>query len=275
MKDYYLIGEIGINHNGDIEIAKKLIDAVHCCGWHCAKFQKRNPDICIPEDQKNIIRDTPWGKMTYLDYKKKIEFGKKEYDIIDQYCKNKKIEWSASVWDIDSLNFLMQYDIPFIKIPSAHITNLELLREAYKTKKKILLSTGMSTIEDIDNALKIVKNNVILMHTNSCYPTPNNELNLSLIKTLRKKYNIDVGYSGHEIDVEPTIIAYMMGARILERHITLDHDMWGSDQKASLEVIGMATLEKRLAKIPDMLGDGIKRITNSEIEKLKQLRKNK
>tara|TARA_Y100000385_G_scaffold281257_1_gene333765 strand:- start:463 stop:1311 length:849 start_codon:yes stop_codon:yes gene_type:complete len=264
----YFIGEIGINHNGDTQITKRLIDAANACQWDCVKFQKRNPDVCVPEHQKSIMRDTPWGRMSYLDYKYKVEFGKKEYDMIDKYSKEKPIDWTASVWDLDSLNFMSQYDVPFLKIPSALITNTELLVETAKTKIPLVISTGMSTLEEIDNAVNLImKNGVnpIIMHCNSSYPTPKKELNLRVIETLKKRYGTEIGYSGHEEDLEPTVIAVSLGAKLIERHITISHDMWGTDQKSSLEVIAMDMLRKRCMEVEDMLGSYDKVVTPSEI----------
>ncbi len=264
----YFIGEIGINHNGDTQITKRLIDAANACQWDCVKFQKRNPDVCVPEHQKSIMRDTPWGRMSYLDYKYKVEFGKKEYDMIDKYSKEKPIDWTASVWDLDSLNFMRQYDVPFLKIPSALITNTELLVETAKTKIPLVISTGMSTLEEIDNAVNLImKNGVnpIIMHCNSSYPTPKKELNLRVIETLKKRYGTEIGYSGHEEDLEPTVIAVSLGAKLIERHITISHDMWGTDQKSSLEVIAMDMLRKRCMEVEDMLGSYDKVVTPSEI----------
>jgi N-acetylneuraminate synthase len=271
----YFIGEIGINHNGDLQIAKRLIDAVSACGWDCAKFQKRNPDLCVPEEQKSKMRDTPWGKITYLEYKHKIEFQAEEYEYINQYCREKPLEWSASVWDIDSLNFIMDFDVPWIKIGSAMLTNLELIIEAAKTKKLIVLSTGMSTIEEIDESYNSILrhgNAPILMHTNSSYPTPPVELNLKMIPMLKERYGCKVGYSGHEEDLEPTVIAVALGASMIERHITLSHDMWGTDQKASLEVMGMDILKKRADNVTQFLGSSEKHVTPSEIPIRKKLR---
>ena len=275
LKEPYFIGEIGINHNGDIQIAKKLIDAVFACSWNCVKFQKRNPDICVPEQQKKLIRDTPWGKMTYLDYKNKMEFGKQEYDYIDKYCKDKPLDWTASVWDIDSLNFILNYDVPFIKIPSAMLTNLELLKKAAKTDITLIVSTGMSTFDEVDTAVNLITkygSKPVLMHTNSSYPTPHSELNLNLISVLKKRYNCVVGYSGHEFDLEPTVIAVALGAKIIERHITLSHDLWGTDQKSSLEVHAMDMLKKRANDVWGMLGSSTKEVTPSEIPIREKLR---
>lgn len=271
----YFIFEVGINHNGDLQLAKKLIDAAFACNWDCVKFQKRNPDVCVPENQKNVMRDTPWGRMTYLEYKRRMELGDKEYHYIDNYCREKPISWTASVWDLDSLHYITQYDIPFIKIPSAMITNLKLIEEAAKTGIPVVISTGMSTIEEIDKAVNIIKKQgvePVLMHTNSSYPTPRNELNLNLIPFLKKRYGCVIGYSGHEYDLEPTVVAAAVGAEIIERHVTMSHDLWGTDHKSSLEVHAADMLRKRIMDIKTMLGSDRKEITKSEIpirEKLK------
>lgn len=267
IKKPYFIAEIGINHNGDLNIAKKLIDAAFACDWDCVKFQKREPDICVPEHQKKCEKDTPWGKMTYLEYKKKMEFGKEQYDYIDKYCKEKPINWTVSVWDLPSLEFILKYDVPFIKIPSAKLTDRVLVEAVAKSGKPILLSTGMSTLEEIDGAVEILKknnSNFALMHCNSAYPAPHAELNLNCIKTLKERYNCVVGYSGHEYDPEPSVYAAIIGAKIIERHITLDHSMWGTDQAASLEIAGMDTLKKRALSVEETLGDGKKVVTKSE-----------
>ncbi|MDG6218595.1 MAG: N-acetylneuraminate synthase family protein [Candidatus Thermoplasmatota archaeon] len=274
-KEPYMIGEVGINHNGDIQIAKKLMDAVFACNWDCVKFQKRNPDVCVPDNQKGKMRETPWGMMTYLDYKYKVEFDKYEYDYIDDYCKEKPIDWTASVWDIDSLNFIMNYEVPFIKIPSAMLTNLELLKEAAKTNVTLIISTGMSTIDEIDIAVNLITkygDKPIIMHTNSSYPTPHSEINLNLIPVLKERYDCTIGYSGHEYGLEPTVIAVALGAKIIERHITLSHDLWGTDQKSSLEVHAMSMLQKRTCDISNMLGSKVKEVTPSELPVREKLR---
>ena len=276
----YLIAEIGINHNGEMSIVKRLIDAAHSIGWNAVKFQKREPDVCVPEKQKNIIRDTPWGKMTYLEYRKKIEFGYDHYHEINNYCKSKdrNMDWTASVWDIESLNFLMEFkDIPFIKIPSAKINDNQLLEEASKTKKQLVISTGMSTLEEVDNAVNLILKNTIkpiIMHTNSSYPSPLNELNLSLIPFYANRYNCVIGYSGHEPNLEPTVIAVSLGAKIIERHVTIDKNLWGSDQKASLSIHGMDILYKRIEDYHEVIGQPIKKIFPSEIKAREKLRKN-
>ena len=275
LKTPYFIGEIGINHNADMTVIKKLIDATHACNWDCAKFQKRNPDICVPEHQKSKMRDTPWGRMSYIDYKHKIELGSHEYDYINFYSKRKPIDWSASVWDMDSLNFLMNYELPYIKIPSAMMTNEELVTECAKTQVPLIMSTGMSTLQEVDDAVNNVlkhTDNLVLMHTNSSYPTPINELNLSLIPFLAERYDCVIGYSGHEQDLEPSVVAAVLGAKVIERHITLSHDMWGTDQKASLEVVAMDMLYKRIKNINIMMGSGEKTVTKSEVAVRKKLR---
>ena len=271
----YFIGEIGINHNGDMQITKKLIDAVSACGWHCAKFQKRNPDVCVPEHQKGVMRETPWGTMTYLDYKYKVEFEKDDYDYISKYCAEKPIDWSASVWDLDSLKFLADYDLPFIKIPSAMTTNELLVSETAKVGVPIIMSTGMCELKEVDDAVNNVlrhNSNLVLMHTNSSYPTPREEINLNLIPFLKDRYNCPIGYSGHEEDLEPTVIAVALGATVIERHITLSHDMWGTDQKSSLEVMAMDMLYKRVKDISKIMGKAEKTVTPSEVAIRKKLR---
>lgn len=272
----YLIAEIGINHNGDMQIAKALMDAAFACNWDCVKFQKRNPDVAVPEAQKNVMRDTPWGRMTYLEYKKRVEFEKEQYDYIDKYCLEKPLDWTASPWDMDSLRFLLNYDIPFIKIASATLTNDELLVEASKSGKAIVISTGMSTIDEIDHAVEILEKyaggNYILMHTNSTYPTDHDDINLNMIKSLRDRYKCLVGYSGHEQDLEPSVAAVVVGAVMIERHVTLSHELWGTDQAASLTVPAMGMLEGRIKNIRSMMGNGEKILSEKELQVRKKLR---
>jgi N-acetylneuraminate synthase len=267
MKKTYIIAEIGINHNGDLSIAKRLIDIAALSGCDAVKFQKRNPDICVPEHQKNVMRDTPWGTMTYLEYKYKVEFEKTEYDEIDSYCKEKGIAWSASPWDLDSLEFLNQYDLPFIKLPSAMLTNIPLIEACAKSDKKVILSTGMSTEEEIDIAIETIRkytDNFSILHCNSTYPAPLNELNLSTIKTLKDKYNCEVGYSGHEFRIGTTVASVYLGATIIERHITLDRTMWGTDHLCSVEPQGLIKLVKGIRELEEAFGDGTIQITESE-----------
>lgn len=278
----YIIAEIGINHNGSLDNAKRLIDIAAASGCDAVKFQKRNPMVCVPEHQKSVMRDTPWGRMTYLDYKYKVEFERDEYDIIDSYCKDKNISWSASPWDLDSLEFLNKYDIPFIKMPSAMLTNDALLDASIKTGKKLIISTGMSTAEEIEHAVEVIRdakrkygNNhrVGLLHCNSTYPAPIEELNLSAIKTLADKYSdFEIGYSGHEFRLGTSVAAIYLGASILERHITLDRTMWGSDHLASVEPQGLFKLVSGVRELEKAYGDGVVRVTESEKPVRKKLR---
>lgn len=273
----YLIGEIGINHNGDMQITKRLIDAVFACEWDCAKFQKRNPDKAVPEAEKSKPRETPWGKMTYIDYKYRVEFGKEQYDYIQMYCAEKPVDWTASVWDLDSLEFCLSYDLPFLKIPSAMLTNRELLEATAKSGVPVMLSTGMSTVEEIDDAVRLLEKHAssfALMHCNSAYPAAHKDLHLRVIPKMADRYKCPVGYSGHEYDLEPTVLAVSLGAKLIERHITLDHDMWGTDQGASLEAHGMSFLKRRMDGIDEMLGAEDKIVTESEIPIRKKLRGN-
>ena len=273
MKKTYIIAEIGINHNGSLDIAKRLIDVAAVSGCDAVKFQKRNPEVCVPEHQKGVMRETPWGTMTYLDYKYKVEFEKEQYDEINQYCREKGIEWSASPWDIDSLNFLMDYDIPWLKVPSAMITNEELMKACAATGKKIIFSTGMSTYEEIDQAVEwLAGSQTVMLHCNSTYPAPLEDLNLSCIQTLKNRYNCEVGYSGHEFRLGTTVAAVYLGATYLERHITLDRTMWGSDHMSSVEPQGLIKLVKGVRELEEAYGDGIKRVTSGEIGPRKKLR---
>ncbi len=272
----YLIAEIGINHNGDLQIAKRLIDAAFACQWDAVKFQKRTPDIAVPEAQKGVMRETPWGRMTYLDYKKRVEFEKEEYDYIDRYSREKPIDWTASPWDMESLEFLLRYDLPFIKIASATITNEALMTEAAKSGKPIVMSTGMSTVEEIDRAVELLEKhgqgNYILMHTNSTYPTDPEDINLNMIPALRRRYGCLVGYSGHEQDLEPTVAAVVIGAVMVERHVTLSHSMWGTDQAASLEVPAMGLLAGRIRDVRAFMGSGEKILSEKELAVRRKLR---
>ena len=259
-----VIAEIGINHNGDMLLCKQLIDMAVMAKCEYVKFQKRNPDVCVPEHQKNILKETPWGEMTYLDYKKKIEFGKEEFDEIDSYCKEKGIKWFASVWDVDSVNFINQYNVPFIKIPSAKITDIELLGCVSACNKKVIISCGMSSGEEIDIAVKLL-NEPIIMWCNSSYPAKDNELDLNVIQTLKDKYpNNIIGYSGHEEGISASIIAATIGAEIVERHITLSRSMWGTDQAASLIYDQLWRLVRDLNKINIWLGINTIKVYDSE-----------
>ena len=274
MNKTYIIGEIGINHQGDLSIAKRLIDIAAAAGCDAVKFQKRNPDVCVPEHQKNQPRKWQGEEMTYLEYKYKVEFGKEEYDEIDRYCKEQGIAWSASPWDMDSLKFLQQYDLPFIKLPSAMLTNDELLHACVNKGWKVIFSTGMSTQEEIDHAVQILRSaknvtgntsKIGLLHCNSTYPAPVNELNLSAIKTLQEKYpDFEIGYSGHELTIGTTVASVLLGATIIERHITLDRNMEGSDHMASVTPWGLFKLVSGIRELEQAYGNGVIEVTESE-----------
>ena len=270
----YFIAEIGINHNGDIDVAKKLIDAAKHGGADAVKFQKRTPELCVPEHQRNQMRDTPWGYITYLDYRYKVEFGQAEYAEIDRYCKQVGIDWLASSWDIPSLHFIDDFNPPCHKVASALLTDHELLRALKETGKPIILSTGMSTIDEIEEAVKITGlDNLVICHTTSSYPCPPEELNLNMIRTLKEKYPCPIGYSGHEVGLVPSAVAVALGACLVERHITLDRAMWGSDQSASVEPWGVEQLVKYIRVTERSLGDGVKRVYQSEESSKSKMRR--
>jgi len=274
MKKTYIIAEIGINHQGDLNIAKRLIDIAAAAGCDAVKFQKRNPDIAVPEAQKNKPRSWQGTDMTYLEYKYKVEFGKKEYDEIDRYCKQQGIDWSASPWDMDSVEFLQQYDIPFIKLPSAMLTHDELLKACVEKFPKVIFSTGMSTAEEVDHAVGILREAKIkylrtepigLLHCNSSYPAPVEELNLSAIKTLTEKYSdFEIGYSGHEMLLGTTVASVLLGASIIERHVTLDRNMEGSDHACSVTPHGLFKLVSGIRDLEKAYGDGQIKVTETE-----------
>lgn len=271
----FIIAEIGINHNGSIEIAKKLIEGAKAAGCDAVKFQKRTPEICVPKDQWNVERDTPWGRMTYIDYRHKVEFTKDDYKVIDKICKEKDIIWFASCWDVESVDFIEEFDVPIYKTASASLTDNELLLKHKSINKPIITSTGMSTMEEIEEAEKIFDGkNILIAHSTSNYPCPNEELNLRMITTLREKYpSIPVGYSGHETGLAPSWASIALGACFIERHITLDRAMWGSDQAASVELNGFSRLVRNIRDIEIALGDGVKRVYPGEMKARKKLRK--
>jgi len=273
-----IIAEIGINHNGDLKIAKDLILVAKAAGCDYVKFQKRNPDICVPEEQKNKLRQTPWGEMTYLEYKWKTEFGEKEYDEIDRFCKEIGINWFASVWDKSSVDFMMKYktDLGIVmKIPSALITDFELCQYAREKSDYLIISTGMSTEEEVRLCISGCDPDVI-MHTNSTYPCPVEELNLNYIYWLKNWYpEKEIGYSGHEYGLVTTFAAIPMGVTWIERHITLSRDMWGSDQASSIEPSGLFKLVKGVRDIEAALSIPMKarELFGGELSKQKSLRK--
>jgi N-acetylneuraminate synthase len=273
-KHVLIIGEIGINHNGDVELAKQTIDMAKNAGCDAVKFQKRTIDVVYTKEQLDSPRESPWGHTTRAQ-KEGLEFGTEQYDTINAYCKDVGIEWFASAWDLDSQMFLRQYDLPYNKIASAMIRHQELLNAVAEERKLTFISTGMSRYEDIDHALEIFKRHdcpCVLMHCIAQYPAPEVELNLRCIVTLRRRYNCPVGYSGHEVTMIPSVLAAMMGAVAIERHITLDRAMYGSDQAASLEKRGIELIVNYVRSILPTVGDGVKRISPGEEAVAKKLR---
>jgi N-acetylneuraminate synthase len=270
----FVIAELGINHNGDVELAKKLIDIACICGCDAVKFQKRTPELCVPENKKNEPKETPWGKMTYLEYRKHVEFGKEQYKVINKYCQEKNIIWFASPWDLPSLAFLEEFEVPCYKIPSAMLTNKKLLKAIQKIGKPTLLSTGMSTIPQIDKAISSLKQApLIILHCNSSYPSEASELNLTVTTAYKKRYPKHIiGYSGHEKGYTASLVAAVLGARVIERHITLDRAMWGTDQAASLEFDALRRLVRDLSLLPIWMGDGQKKVYPSELIVMEKLR---
>lgn len=271
----FVIAEIGINHNGSLELAKRLIDGAIFAGCDAVKFQKRTPILSVPKHQWFVERDTPWGRMTYIDYRHKMEFGWEEYQEIDRYCRIRGILWFASCWDEVAVDFIEQFNPPLYKVPSACLTDRSLLLRMKRTGKPIILSTGMSTQEEIDEAVEwIGTENLLIAHSTSSYPCRLEELNLRMILTLKEKYpHNPIGYSGHETGLAPTWAAVTMGASFVERHITLDRAMWGTDQAASVEVIGFHRLVSNIRDIEKSLGDGVKKVYESEQEVKKKLRR--
>jgi len=271
----YIIAEIGINHNGNLNIAKKLIDGAVFAGCDAVKFQKRTPELCTPIDQWNLQRETPWGRMTYIDYRRKIEFGLAEYTEIDSYCRHKGIHWFASAWDECAVEFMEQFNPVVYKMASATITDSDLLVKIKNTRKPVILSTGMSSMEQIEQAISLLDiNNLLLAQSTSSYPCKLNELNLMVIRSFAEKYSrIPIGYSGHETGLAPSYAAVALGASFLERHITLDRALWGTDQAASVEITGMFRLVKDIRDIEKALGDGNKIVYDSEKPAQEKLRK--
>lgn len=271
----YVIGEIGINHNGDLRTALALIDQARAAGMDAVKFQKRTPEVCTPRDQWDVERDTPWGRMTYLDYRHRVEFGAEEYRQIDDYCRDIGIDWFASPWDVESVDFLGAFNPPAYKVASASLTDDVLLRAMRATGRTVILSTGMSTPEQIRHAVEVVgSRNIVLLHATSTYPAPPEQLNLRMINTLEAEYpNVPIGYSGHEVGLQSTLCAVALGAVMVERHITLDRAMWGSDQAASVEPEGMRRLVRDIRVIEAALGDGVKQVYAGERAAMQKLRR--
>ena len=261
----YIVAEIGINHNGSLEAALSLIDIAVEAGCDAVKFQKRSPDICVPTQQKYQRRNTPWGMMTYIDYRHRVEFGEAEYREIDQYCEKKKIPWFASCWDVESVDFMDAFDLPCYKVASACLTDTAILRCMLSKNKPVILSTGMSSMEQIHDAASLLDcDNLLILHTTSSYLFNPDEINLRVINTLRRKFDCPIGYSGHENGYASTLAAAALGAALIERHITLDRSMWGSDHAVSLDPQQLKRMVRDIRVIERAMGNGIKQIYESE-----------
>ncbi|MEO5922171.1 MAG: N-acetylneuraminate synthase family protein [Pseudolysinimonas sp.] len=274
-KPAYLIAEIGLNHNGDVEIAKQLVDVAADAGAQAVKFQKRTPEISTPEHMRDVRRETPWGEMSYLEYRYRVEFDREQYIEIGDHATIRGLDWFASPWDVPSVRFLEDLNVVAHKVASASVTDLELLRALVATGKPVILSTGMSTLEQIDAAVDVLgTEQLILLHATSTYPMPPEEANLRTIDTLRRRYpGVPVGYSGHEPGLQISLAAATLGAAMIERHITLDRTMWGSDHAASLEPEGLRHLIRDIRIIEEALGDGVKRVFPGELAPLAKLRR--
>ena len=261
-----VIAEIGINHNGSLDLAKLLIDGAVRAGVDVVKFQKRTPEICTPAGQWDVERDTPWGRLKYIDYRRRVEFSAEQYAEIDAHCKAKGIAWTASCWDDPSVDVIAAFDPPFLKAASACLTDHGLLRKMKDTGKPLIISTGMSTLEEIDDAVQALgTDDLLIAHSTSTYPCPPAELNLRMIRTLMDRYpGVPIGYSGHETGLATTIAAVALGAEFVERHVTLDRALWGSDQAASVELGGLERLVRDIRDAESSLGDGVKRVYESE-----------
>jgi N-acetylneuraminate synthase len=270
----YIVGEIGINHNGDLEVAKQLIDLAKWAGADAVKFQKRTPEIATPDDQKDKMRETPWGYISYLEYRYKVEFEEEDYRQIDEHCKAKGIDWFLSPWDEPSVDFTEAFNPPAYKVPSASLTDHSLLKHLKATGRPIILSTGMSTMEQIKESVALLDmDKLMLTHATSTYPCEPEELNLGMIQTLKDNFTVPIGYSGHEVGLVLSAVAVAMGASMIERHITLDRSMWGSDQAASVEPGGLRKLVKYIRVTEQAMGDGVKRVYDSEKPSLEKLRR--
>jgi N-acetylneuraminate synthase len=270
----FIVAEVGINHNGDLNLAKKLIDAAVLAGVDAVKFQKRTPELCVPADQWDITRETPWGLITYLDYRRRVEFDDSDYAEIDQYCKERGVIWFASCWDEASVDFVERLEPVCYKVPSAALTDDDLLRYMAAKGRPVILSTGMSTMDEIRHAVSLLnREQTIICHSTSTYPCSPAELNLRMISTLRKEFDCPIGYSGHDVGLPTTYASVVLGACLVERHITLDRAMWGTDQAASVEPWGFMRLVRDIHQTEVALGDGTKRVYASEVPAMRKLRR--
>jgi N-acetylneuraminate synthase len=269
----YVVAEIGINHNGSLETAKALMSAAKDAGVDAVKLQKRTPELCVPLEQRSVMRETPWGYISYLDYRYKVEFNEEDYQEIDRYSKEIGIAWFASVWDQPSVDFLEAFSPACYKIPSASLTDHDLLRKLRSTGRPLILSTGMSTMDEICGAVDVTGfDDLLITHATSTYPCAPEELNLRMIPTLQKMFPCPIGYSGHEVGLVTSVVAVAMGACLVERHITLDRAMWGSDQAASVEPHGFSRMVNYIRVTEAALGNGVKQVYESEMSSRMRLR---
>jgi len=269
----YIVAEIGINHNGDLDIARQLIDAAAAAGCDAVKFQKRTPELCVPLAQRDQLRETPWGTMTYLQYRHRVELDEDAYRVLVEHCRMQGIDWFVSCWDEASVDFMEAFEPIGYKVPSAGLTHGPLLMRLRRTGRPLILSTGMSTMDQIERAVALIgTRELIISHATSTYPCPLDELNLRMIDTLRARFDCPIGYSGHEVGLPTTVAAVCMGACLIERHITLDRAMWGTDQAASIEPHGFERLVKYIRDIERAMGDGVKVVYDSERSVMKKLR---
>jgi len=270
----FIVAEIGINHNGDLDLAKQLIEVAAKAGANAVKFQKRNPEVCVPDAQKSLVRQTPWGSMSYLEYRNRMEFDASQYQVLQSQAKSLGLQFFASPWDVDSLNFLLELKHSVIKVASACLTDDDLLSAIRNSGAAAILSTGMSEIPQISRAVSLLSNNdLVVCHATSTYPCSPEELNLRVIPFLKEKYQVPVGYSGHEVGLVTSVAAVALGAKLIERHITLDRSMWGSDQSASIEPSGFERLVRYIRTVEKSLGDGRKKLYDSEIPHMLKLRR--
>jgi N-acetylneuraminate synthase len=270
----YVVAEIGINHNGSVDIARRLIDAAADARCDAVKFQKRTPELCVPLHQRNKMRSTPWGEMTYLEYRRRMEFTIEEYEILIDHCRNRSIDWFTSCWDEASVDFVEGLEPVGYKIPSAALTDVALLARFKQTGRPLILSTGMSTMCQIEAAVSVLgTDNLLITHATSTYPCPLAELNLRMIQTIRDRFDCPVGYSGHEVGLATTLAAVCLGACLVERHITLDRAMWGTDQAASVEPHGFDRLVQYIRDVESAMGDGVKAVYESELAVMSKLRR--
>jgi N-acetylneuraminate synthase len=270
----YIVAEIGINHNGSLDIAKRLIDAAANARCDAVKFQKRTPELCVPPQQRHQMRETPWGVMSYLDYRHRVEFGIEEYEILSRHCRSRSIDWFTSCWDESAVDLMEWFEPIGYKIPSAALTDTALLRRFKQTGRPLILSTGMSTMCQIEQAVEMLDvENLLITHATSTYPCPLAELNLRMIQTMRSRFDCAVGYSGHEVGLATTLAAVCLGASLVERHITLDRAMWGTDQAASVEPGGLERLVQYIRDVEFAMGDGVKTVYESERAVMKKLRR--